>query len=74
VWWCTTVIPALRRLRQEDHEFGTSLGYIARPCMAQAVEFLPSKCKALSSNHSTKKKGKKMKNKMDEIHAKFCKT
>jgi hypothetical protein len=26
------VIPALDRLRQEDHEFETSLGYIASPC------------------------------------------
>jgi hypothetical protein len=25
-WWCTSVIPLLRRLRQEDYEFKTSLG------------------------------------------------
>jgi hypothetical protein len=25
-----TVIPVLRRLRQEDHEFKASLGYIAK--------------------------------------------
>jgi hypothetical protein len=30
-WWYTSVIPALRRLKQEDHEFKTSLGYIGRP-------------------------------------------
>jgi mannose/fructose/N-acetylgalactosamine-specific phosphotransferase system component IID len=29
VWWCTSVIPALRRLRKED-EFKARLGYKAR--------------------------------------------
>jgi hypothetical protein len=33
VWWCTTVIPILRRLKQEDmEEFETSVGYIVSPC------------------------------------------
>jgi hypothetical protein len=31
VWWFTPIIPTLGRLRQENHEFETSLGYIARP-------------------------------------------
>jgi hypothetical protein len=28
VWWCTPVIPALRRLRQDAHEIEASLGFI----------------------------------------------
>jgi hypothetical protein len=27
------ITPALRRLRQEDHEFNISLGFMARPCL-----------------------------------------
>jgi hypothetical protein len=27
VWWCTPIIPALKRVRQEDLEFYTNLGY-----------------------------------------------
>jgi hypothetical protein len=32
-WWDTSVSPALRRWRQEDQEFKTSLGYRIRPCL-----------------------------------------
>jgi hypothetical protein len=31
--WCTTVIPALGRLRQEDPKFKAHLGYLGRPCL-----------------------------------------
>jgi hypothetical protein len=31
VWWHTPVIPALRRLRQEDCKFKVCLGFIVRP-------------------------------------------
>jgi hypothetical protein len=32
-WWYTSVILALRKLRQEDQEFETSLDYTARTCL-----------------------------------------
>jgi hypothetical protein len=31
VWWLVTVIPALRRLREEDGKFKASLGYRINP-------------------------------------------
>jgi hypothetical protein len=33
VWWGTSIIPALRKWRQEDLKFNISLGYIVRPCL-----------------------------------------
>jgi hypothetical protein len=35
VWLCTPVIPALRRLRPEDHEFQATLGYIVKLCQRE---------------------------------------
>jgi hypothetical protein len=32
-WWYLPVIPALRRLTQENPKFGVSLGYIVKPCL-----------------------------------------
>jgi hypothetical protein len=37
VWWCTPVILALRRLRQEDGEFQATLCYTARPYLKKKV-------------------------------------
>jgi hypothetical protein len=36
-WWCTTIILALERLRQEDGKFEASLGYIASSRQAWAT-------------------------------------
>jgi uncharacterized membrane protein len=64
--WHTPVIPALRRLRQENHDLEASLAHIERARLrargvTQVVEHLPSKRKALSSNTSTAKEKKERK-------------
>jgi hypothetical protein len=33
IWWYIPVIPALRRLRQKDHNFKASLGQTVKPCL-----------------------------------------
>jgi hypothetical protein len=35
MWWYTLIISALKRLRQEDGKFETSLGCIIKPCLKQ---------------------------------------
>jgi hypothetical protein len=32
VWWCISILPALRKPRQEGCKLGARLGYIARLC------------------------------------------
>jgi hypothetical protein len=34
-WWLMFVLPALGRLRQEDHRFKASLDYIGIPCLCK---------------------------------------
>jgi hypothetical protein len=33
VWWHTSLIPAIGKLRQEGHNFKANLGYIMRTCL-----------------------------------------
>jgi hypothetical protein len=44
------VIPALGRLRQEEHEFDANLGYIVKPCLKKPKE-KKSNLKSMASIH-----------------------
>jgi hypothetical protein len=37
-WWCTPVILAFRRLRQEDQELEVNLGYLVRSCLKKTTK------------------------------------
>jgi hypothetical protein len=39
----TSVIPALRRLRQEDGEFQSSLGYLVKPYLKETKQIYTKK-------------------------------
>jgi hypothetical protein len=43
VWWYTPVIPALRRLWQEDQGLESNLGYIARPYLKKILKIKEGK-------------------------------
>lgn len=47
-WWCTPVIPTLRRLRQEDFKFMARLGQLHREIWGRERMFLFSKPKQRS--------------------------
>jgi hypothetical protein len=38
MWWGMPLFPVLGRLRQEDHKFKASLGYLVRVCLKTPKE------------------------------------
>jgi hypothetical protein len=41
VWWLILLIPALRRLKKEDHKFEAILCYRVRPCLKKKEKKIP---------------------------------
>jgi hypothetical protein len=54
-WWYTPVIQALRRGKEADRKFKTSLDYIVRPCLKQNKTTTTTKPKAKQNITMTKK-------------------
>jgi hypothetical protein len=54
MWWPMPIIPALRRLRQEDHKFKANLGYIWLPGQPGIYSEILSQQKTttIKKNHS----------------------
>jgi hypothetical protein len=48
VWWITTVISALRRLREEELKVEASLHYLPRPCLTKRIKKKKRKPQLLS--------------------------
>jgi hypothetical protein len=66
VWWCTPVIPAPGRLRQEDLKFRVRMGYITKDTVSKKKSkiklFLFDRCHNVPPvQQELKKKKKKVK-------------
>jgi hypothetical protein len=40
-WWCTSVLPVLRKWRQKNHKFESSLGHIVTSCLKKEERSRP---------------------------------
>jgi hypothetical protein len=61
VWWFTPIIPALRRLRQEEQEFKDSVGCIAKPCLKNTMLAWQAQWLAFKSQYHQNKQRNKTK-------------
>jgi hypothetical protein len=58
MWWYIPVIPALRRLRQENYKFKASLCYIERPCLQFRERKREKKKEGEEKGEEEKRRGK----------------